>query len=202
MTLSTISATPGRPREFEIDEAIESAMQVFWSRGYNATSLVDLIEGTGLSRGSLYKAFGDKRALFLAALERYTSNASKGLVIALQQPGPSKVVIRECLMRFATSSCGTEGRRGCMLIATATEMVPHDAQVSDCVAAMYERIRSAYADAIARGQASGEIARSHDAQTLARLIVCLTLGMRVVGKTGATQQEMNPMVDAAMALFD
>lgn len=202
MTPSPYSTTPGRPREFDIDEAVESAMQVFWTRGYNGTSLVDLIEGTGLSRGSLYKAFGDKHGLFLAALERYTSGAGEDLFRTLQKSGPVKALIRETLRRFAQISSGVDGLRGCMLVATATEMLPHDADVAPCVAAMFDRMRNAYAAAIERGQAAGEIPRRHDAQTLARLIVCLTQGMRATGKAGATRKEMTAVVDSAMALLD
>jgi TetR/AcrR family transcriptional repressor of nem operon len=202
MTPSDSSSAPGRPREFEIDDAIESAMQVFWTRGYNGTSLVDLIDGTGLSRGSLYKAFGDKRGLFLVALERYFSESSVSLFHTLQQPGPVKSVIRETLMRFAQMSCAEDGRRGCMLVATATEMVPHDAGIAQYVRSMFDRMRNAYAAAIARGQASGEIPAHHDAQALAGLIVCLTQGMRAVGKAGAEKKSMVAMADAAMALFD
>lgn len=202
MTTSGGFAAPGRPREFEIDDAIESAMQVFWTRGYNGTSLIDLIDGTGLSRGSLYKAFGDKRGLFLVALDRYFSVTSAGLFQTLQKPGPVKAAIRETLIRFAQISSAEDGLRGCMLVATATEMVPHDEGVADCVKAMFDRMRNAYAAAIARGQASGEIPARHDAQTLAGLIVCLTQGMRAVGKTGAAAKQMTAVVNAAMALLD
>lgn len=177
-------------------------MQVFWSRGYNGTSLIDLIEGTGLSRGSLYKAFGDKQALFLAALERYTSAAGARLSRTLQQTGPSKPLIRESLLRYAQISCGIEGLRGCLLVATATEMLPHDAGAAQCVLAMFEHMRHAYAAAIERGQAQGEIPLRHDAQALARLIVCLTQGMRTVGKAGVPEREMRAVVEAAMTLLD
>jgi TetR/AcrR family transcriptional repressor of nem operon len=202
MTQQQLSAAPGRPREFDVDEAIALAMEVFGTRGYNGTSLVDLLEGTGLSRGSLYKAFGDKQTLFLAALVRYTSDASARLSHTLQQAGPSKPLIRETLMRFARSSCGVEGLRGCLLVATATEMLPHDADAAQCVRALFEHMRHAYTEAIERGQAQGEISQRHDAQTLARLIVCLAQGMRTVGKAGAQEAEMQSVVDAAMALLD
>lgn len=202
MTPSEHPAAPGRPREFEVDDAVESAMQVFWTHGYNGTSLVDLIDGTGLSRGSLYKAFGDKRGLFLAALERYTEGSSAGLFAILRQPLPAKAVIRASLTRFAQLSSAEEGLRGCMLVATATEMVPHDAGIAASVHAMFERMRTAYAGVIADGQARGEIPAHRDARTLASAIVCLTQGMRAVGKAGATQQDMDAVADAAMALLD
>src|ERR1700677_4776435 len=83
-------ALPGRPREFDIDEAVESAILVFRSRGYHGTSVQDLTEGTGLARGSLYKAFHDKRTLFLAALDHYTTASLRRVGDALNQPGSAR----------------------------------------------------------------------------------------------------------------
>lgn len=202
MPISNSNIAPGRPREFEIDEAVELAMQVFWSRGYHGTSLVDLLEGTGLSRGSLYKAFGDKHGLFIAALQRYVAAANEGLSRTLQKPVPVKTAIREMLMHYARLSCAQEGQRGCLLLATAAEMVPHDAEIAAYVDAIYDHMRHEYAVAIQRGQSSGEISTALDAQATAGLIVCITNGMRVLGKTGVTKKEINAVVDTAMKLLD
>jgi TetR/AcrR family transcriptional repressor of nem operon len=195
-------ATPGRPREFDIDEAADAAMQVFWSHGYNGTSLPDLIKGTGLSRGSLYKAFGDKKGLFLAALDRYTSRASERQSAILQGCGPAKTAIRQALLHYAQLSSASAGQRGCLVVATATEMVPHDAEIAERIRAMFDRMQNALARAIERGQDEGEIASAQDSQTLARLLLCLTQGMRAVGKTGATKKDMIAVVDAAMRMLD
>ncbi|OWY28832.1 TetR/AcrR family transcriptional regulator [Herbaspirillum robiniae] len=202
MSVSNLPSGPGRPREFEIDAAVESAMQVFWTRGYNGTSLVDLIGGTGLSRGSLYKAFGDKHGLFLFALDRYISQSLVRLLSTLEKPGSAKAAIRETLTRLAEMSCKEEGRRGCMLVATAMEMVAHDEEISERVKSMVDRIRNAYAQAIVRGQASGEIPAHHDARSLATLIVSLTHGMRTLGKVGAIDKQMTAVVESAMRLLD
>lgn len=202
MNSSDQPSGPGRPREFEIDAVVESAMQVFWTRGYNGTSLVDLIDGTGLSRGSIYKAFGDKHGLFLFALDRYISQSLVRLLGTLQQTDSAKAAIRETLTRLAEMSCQEEGRRGCMLVATAMEMVPHDEEIAERVKAMVDRIRNAYADAIVRGQASGEIPARLDARSLATLIVSLTHGMRTLGKVGAIDKEMTAAVESAMRLLD
>src|ERR1700723_3568697 len=98
---ATDRALPGRPREFDMDEAGESAMLVFRSRGYHGTSVQDLTEGTGLARGSLYKAFHDKRTLFLAALDHYTAASLRRVGEALNQPGPARAAIREPLLGYA-----------------------------------------------------------------------------------------------------
>jgi len=177
-------------------------MQVFWSRGYNGTSLPELIDGTGLSRGSLYKAFGDKRALFLLALDRYASLASERLSATLRESGPAKVVIRKALMRYAHLSIGMAGQRGCLLLATATEMVPHDAEITQRAGRMFAAIQHSFAYAIQRGKDAGEITQNVDSATLAQLLLCLVQGMRAVGKTGMTKAEVTAVIDCAMQLLD
>ena len=202
MSSVNFSATIGRPREFDVDEAIDAAMHVFWSQGYNGTSLPDLIKGTGLSRGSLYKAFGDKRTLFLLALDSYALAAADRLSATLQESGHAKVVIRKALSRYAQLSIGMAGQRGCLLLATATEMVPHDAEISQRASRMFAGIQHAFSDAIQRGKEAGEITQVVDSATLAQLLLCLVQGMRAVGKTGLTKAEVTAVIDCAMQLLD
>jgi len=197
-----LSVAAGRPREFDVDEAIESAMQVFWSGGYNGTSLPDLIAGTGLSRGSLYKAFGDKRGLFLLALDRYAASSGDRLSATLRERGDAKVVIRKALLRYAELSIGIAGQRGCLLLATATELIPHDAEVAQRASRMFAGVQNLFSDAIERGKNAGEIKKMVDSAVLAQFLLCFIQGMRAVGKTGLTKVEAKSMIDCAMTLLD
>lgn len=191
----------GRPREFELDDAARDAMEVFWDRGYEAASLPDLIEGTGLSRGSLYKAFGDKKGLLLAALDQYMAKGLQQTAELLSQPGSSRAAIRASLLRYAGLASGDAGRRGCLVVAMATEMAAHDPDITERTGRMFRRLQQLYAAAIVRGQASGEFPE-RDEQALARLLVCQVQGMRVVGKTGATKADMVAVVDASLRMLD
>jgi TetR/AcrR family transcriptional repressor of nem operon len=191
----------GRPREFELDDAARHAMDVFWDRGYEGASLPDLIEGTGLSRGSLYKAFGDKKGLLLAALEQYMAAALKITADLLSQPGSAKAAIRSSLLRHAALSSGDAGRRGCFVVAMATEMAGHDAEIAERTGRMFGRLQQLYAGAIIRGQASGEIPE-RDEHAMARFLVCQIQGMRVLGKTGVSQADMVDLVENTMRVLD
>jgi len=191
----------GRPREFDLDDAARDAMDVFWDHGYEGASLPDLIAGTGLSRGSLYKAFGDKKGLLLAALDHYVATALKVVAELLSQPGGVKPAIRASLLRYAALSTGKAGRRGCLVVAMATEMAAHDAEIAERTGRMFRRLQQLYAAAIVRGQASGEIPEG-DEQPLARFLVCQVQGMRVLGKTGASESEMAALVDSTMRILD
>jgi TetR/AcrR family transcriptional repressor of nem operon len=191
----------GRPREFALDDAARDAMQVFWDRGYEGASLPDLIEGTGLSRGSLYKAFGDKKGLLLAALDRYMAEGLKLSAEQLSQPGSARAAIRTSLLRHAAQSSDGAGRRGCLIVAMATEQAAHDPEIAERTRGMFERLQQLYAAAIVRGQASGEFPQ-REAQAMARFLVCQIQGMRVLGKTGVAEAEMVAMVENTLRILD
>ncbi len=193
---------PGRPREFDINDAVRDAMDVFWTRGYHATSMTDLMEGTGLSRGSLYKAFGDKKTLFLRALDRYAEFGLEELAEILAAHGSVKETIRAALTIYVPLSSDKPGQRGCMVMATAAEMLPHDPEIGARVRDTFLRIQALFVDEIRRGKAAGEMTSDQDARDVARFLVCQIEGMRLLGKVGATRQEMAAVVTAAMRSLD
>ncbi|HEY0198270.1 MAG TPA: TetR/AcrR family transcriptional regulator [Rhodanobacter sp.] len=172
-------------------------MEVFQTRGYEGTSLIDLLEGTGLSRGSLYKAFSDKRTLFLAALDRYTTENMENLRQALTQGHPREA-IRSALLAIAKASAFTLGERGCLVVGSTTEMVSKDAEVKKHIKQTFSRMQGFLREAIVRGQAEGEISIGHSADALSRFLLCTIEGMGVLGKTGRTEKEMSEIVEVAL----
>jgi TetR/AcrR family transcriptional regulator, transcriptional repressor for nem operon len=184
----------GRPRQFDPDEAVADAMEVFWERGYGATSIDDLTAGTGLTRGSIYKAFDSKKALFLQALDRYTAEGLERRAALLARDG----AVREAIRAMLAHDVRRSSSKGCMLLAAATEMLPHDADVAERVDSMFRRMRALLADAIRRGQAAGEIAPERDAEAIALSLLCTIEGMRAVGKTAPPQAELERVVDLVM----
>ena len=188
----------GRPREFDIDEAVENAILVFRSRGYHGTSVQDLTDGTGLARGSLYKAFHDKRTLFLAALDHYTAASLRRVGDALNQPGSARAAIREALLGYARRAANAQGQQGCLITAAAMEMMPDDVEVSALISRMFRRMQDLFAAAVIRGQATGEIAGDLDERAIARMLLCTIQGLRVLGKTGPSEQDMTEVVETAL----
>src|ERR1700683_2588905 len=106
----------GRPRSFDMEAAVERAMGVFWSRGYHATALPDLLRATKLSRGSLYAAFGDKHSLFLRALDRYVADALTRMEFELDPRREPVDGLRAYLSAYVHRSSGAGGRRGLLLV--------------------------------------------------------------------------------------
>src|ERR1700749_4846164 len=116
---TAVPSPRGRPRSFDVDAAIERAMGVFWSRGYHATALPDLLHATRLSRGSLYAAFGDKHGLFLRALDRYIADALTRIDAELDPRRGPVAGLRAWLAGYVDRTRRANGRRGCLLVATA-----------------------------------------------------------------------------------
>jgi len=189
----------GRPRSFDEEAAVERAMNAFWSRGYHGTALPDLLRATKLSRGSLYAAFGGKRALFLRALDRYMAERQARMNVELDPRGAPIAGLRAWLAGNAERASGADGRRGCLVVATAMELAAHDAQIQRRIGGYFKTMEAKLADALSRAQAAGELADGVDLATAARLLVSVAAGQRVIGKTVPDRATMQAPVDA---LFD
>ncbi|MCJ1413654.1 hypothetical protein MMC19_007776 [Ptychographa xylographoides] len=192
----------GRPREFDMEKALDGAIRVFRERGYHATSVADLQEATALAAGSIYKAFKDKRAVFLAALDRYVSRREEARGAALLGSGTGRDGLREFLNAYAESSSGTEGRLGCLVVASAVELTTFDDETARRIKGALSRSEILLADLIRKGQADGSVASHLDGEAAARLMLCITQGMRVIGKTGRTKGEMAAVVDLALKVVE
>ena len=172
MIRQTSQRMRGRPREFDTDEAIESAMGVFWSSGYHATSLPDLLEATNLSRGSLYAAFGDKHGLFLRALGQYIADSLTRLDADLDPQKDALEGIRACLARYVERTSGAGGKRGCLVVATAMELGSHDAEVEQRIRRFFKAMETRLAAALGRAKSEGRLAdgdRARDRRSFAHV---------------------------------
>jgi TetR/AcrR family transcriptional repressor of nem operon len=172
----------GRPREFDVDAALERAMHVFWSKGYESASLDDLCRATGLGRSSLYAAFGDKHALFLRALVRYEDAAVARLTAALARPLPITEALAAFLSRLIDDIVAGAGRRGCFIGNSAAELPRADREGRAQVQRSLDRVEATLREGLSRACARGEIARDADPVALGRFLTAGIQGLRLVGK--------------------
>jgi TetR/AcrR family transcriptional repressor of nem operon len=176
-------------------------MGVFWSRGYHATALPDLLRATRLSRGSLYAAFGDKHSLFLRALDRYIADALTRMGAEFA-PGREPIdSLRAYLAGYVERTSGANGRRGCLLVATAMELAGRDDEVDRRVAGFFKTMETRVADALSRAKAAGRLADGVEPSTAARILVCFVEGLRVVGKTAPAPNRSQATADALLDRF-
>ena len=191
----------GRPRSFDTEAAVERAMGVFWSRGYHATALPDLLRATKLSRGSLYAAFGDKHSLFLLALDRYIADALTRMDAEFDSRRDPVDGLRAYLAGYVDRNSGANGRRGCLLVATAMELAGRDADVDRRVAGFFKAMEAKVADALSRAKAAGKLADGVEPSSAGRILVCFVEGLRVVGKTAPARNTSQATVDALLGRF-
>lgn len=188
----------GRPREFDIDAVSETVARVFWEHGFHATSLDDLCEATGLLRGSLYGAFGDKRGMLLAALDHYADGATAMLATRLNSKSSPREALRAALTHHTRVVSALTGLRGCLITNTALEMLPGDAEVSRRIESIMRRIATLLAAAVIRGQAAGVFDTALNEEDVGNFLLCLTQGLRVLGKAGHKEEQLAAIVDVAM----
>ncbi|MGO4716940.1 TetR/AcrR family transcriptional regulator [Bradyrhizobium sp. 2TAF24] len=191
---------PGRPREFDIDAALDKAVRVFRERGYHATSIGDLSDAMELAAGSIYKAFKDKRAVFLAAFDRYSALRSAQVRAAADDGQTGHDRLRRVLASYLEASQGIEGRRGCLVVGSTIELAALDAEVAARVSVALKANEALLAGLIREGQADGSIPAHVDPDATARLMICMTQGMRVVGKA-KTPLPTAALLDVAMKLI-
>jgi TetR/AcrR family transcriptional regulator, transcriptional repressor for nem operon len=180
---------------------LDGAVQVFRERGYYAASLADLRAAMRLASGSIYKAFRDKRALFLAAFDRYTARRAAHVQRAIEGEASGRNKLRAMLNIYVEASLGDEGRRGCLVVASAAELSIYDPDMAGMVGVALQRVETRLRDLIRLGQADGSISPSVDAEVAARALLCFLQGLRVVGKVGRSRAEMVSAADHAMRLL-
>jgi AcrR family transcriptional regulator len=183
-----------------MDTALDGAIRVFCERGYHATSIGDLTAAMRLATGSVYKAFRDKQAVFLAAFERYTGLRGEQTRAAAARGANGRERVRHVLMSYVEHSQGAEGRRGCIVVGSAVELSAVDPVMRARVSAQLKSNEAFIAGLIREGQADGSIPGHVDADATARLMVCMTQGLRVVGKARLSL-EGERLIGVAMKLL-
>jgi TetR/AcrR family transcriptional regulator, transcriptional repressor for nem operon len=191
-----------RPREFDEAVVLDAAVHCFWERGYAATSVRDLAAEMGLSGPSLYNAFGDKRALFRTALERYVQQATRARIAEVEATLPPKEAVCAFIAGIVARSLDDRDRRGCMLVNAALEIAPHDPEIGAEVAARLGEIEAFFRRAIAAAQEAGTVPPGRDPVDLARLLLGVTLGIRVLARSKPDRNLLEGVARPALALLD
>lgn len=190
----------GRPREFDIEQALDRAMIVFRQKGYHAASLSDLGEAMKLSAGSIYKAFKDKRSLFLQVFERYLLLRNAELHRRLLPCTSGRAKITELLQFYLDSARAVEGRRGCLVVASAIELQTLDEALALRINQVVARNQCFLVSLLEQGQQDGSVSATLDVESAAGLILCIAYGMRVAGKVSDVVNEQQTLALALKVL--
>jgi len=189
----------GRPKTFDEDTALAAAAQLFWSNGYDGTSMVQLEDGMGMGRQSIYNAFGDKRELFLKALERYVQENGAQVESTLRAPGRGLEAIQRHFEHLVAFGTGDGPRRGCLVTNSILEIGEKDAAVADRCSVNQSEVQRAFEYALRGAVADGDLRESVDIEATARMLLAQAYGLSVLSKAGASRQELLESVRELLA---
>ncbi|MER6995338.1 TetR/AcrR family transcriptional regulator [Streptomyces sp. NPDC000410] len=187
-----------RPKQFDPEIAVDQAMEVFWRKGYAATTPQDLTDALGIGKGSLYNAFGSKHALFEKALHRYRDSQALALVELVGESGPVKVRLRKVLRLLAETDLADPDRRGCMAVNAAAERAGVDEVATELVRRMFDRTEDAFRALVEEGQRAGEIAPGRDPAALGSLLLNTVVGLRILARVAEGPERLTRVIDATI----
>lgn len=191
-----------RPREFDEAEALEAAMRRFWEYGYEATSVRDLADSMGITGASLYNAFGDKRSLFSQALDHYLDISLRDRIGRFEGQLPPREAIAAFFAEIVQRSLDDADRKGCMLVNSAIEVAPHDPAFQQLIAGVLAQVEAFFLRCVEAGQRDGTIATNQPAADLARLLLGVLLGLRVLARTRPERALLEGLVRPVEALLE
>jgi len=191
-----------RTKDFDEKEVLEKAIQIFWHKGYNGTSMQDLVDGLGISRSSLYDTYTDKHTLFVKALESYQNSGSSKVEKIVNTPRPAKETVKKLLEFVADELLGDKDQKGCFMVNAEVEVAPHDAEINNLVCKNDQQMEDAFYQVIKKGKESGEIKNSQDARALSRFFFNTVKGIRVTAKSTTDKSVFDDIINLTVAVLD
>ena len=191
----------GRLKAFDEDEVLDRAVDCFWQHGYEATSVRDLADRMGIGGASLYNAYGDKRALFVAALARYADRSMRERIDRLEKRGRPKEAIRAFLAEIIDRSLEDPDRKGCLLVNSALDVAPRDAAIGRVIAGCFGELRAFFRRNLEAARAAHQVPRQTDPDELAGHLLGVVLGIRVLARTGANRAQLDAVARPALSLL-
>ena len=183
-----------RPRKFDPDSALARAMEAFWARGYEGTSLADLVAATGLNKGSLYATFGDKQRLYLAAIERYERANVEGTVAMLRDAADPAAAVA-AVLDAVIAAAERRDRRGCLLCNASVDRAPYDPAVERRVLSALAKLQRALAGALRRAAPDAAVA---ELEARASHLLATYMGLRTMARAGVAPAELRAIAQRAL----
>lgn len=191
-----------RAKEFDEDRAVDAAVDCFWRRGYEGTSVRDLAQSMGIGGTSLYNAYGDKRALFALSLERYANRSMRERVRRLEASRQPREAIHAFIAEIIDRSLADRDRKGCLLVNSALDVAPHDKEIGKAVAGYFDEIGAFFRRNIEAARKAGQAPKKIDAEDVATHLLGVLVGIRVLARTGAKRRVLEAVARPALALLD
>jgi len=191
-----------RTKEFNEDQALDKAIEIFWHKGYNGTSAQDLVTHLGLSRSSLYDTFGDKQKLFVESLKRYQKKSQDYTVHLFDSSENIKETLHDLLKQAVIESLEDRITKGCFMVNTSVELAMHDPEIAKIVQNNTKVMEEVFTNAVQKGQDLGQISKKNDARVLARFIFNNYSGIRVLARSGEKDKQVyDDIIKAVLSIL-
>lgn len=191
-----------RHKEFDQDQIIDKALNLFWQKGYEATSIQALVDHLEIGRGSIYDTFGSKHGLYLAALDRYRQKQSRPTLAPLGQDLPAKEAITQVFNNLIDEALQDPKRCGCFVVNSAVELATHDRDIDAIAKESIAGMEAMFFTYLTEATARGELPDDRDWRVVARLLVNSILGIRVMAKINPDREVLSDVVSATLSLLD
>jgi len=191
-----------RTKDFDEEEVLNKAVCLFWHKGYNGTSMQDVVDALGISRSSLYDTFGDKHALYVRALERYKERSGSRMCGIVNEAKSAKETIRQLLELTSSDLLNDEQGRGCFLVNAEVELAAHDTALKELIQMGEQQLENTYYNVIRKGQESGEISTRQDARALTRFMLNTIKGMQVSAKSVKDKAVFDDIIETALLVLE
>ena len=188
--------------EFNPDRAVDQAMRVFWSQGYESTSLQDLLRAMGLSKSSLYQAFGSKEQLYDHCVTRYLDSVAAQMREQLDQAKSGRRFIEDVFVTLAGGAGSNEAKKGCLLWNTATEFGQRNPRIRKLVSSGIDRFVNVFVLAVKRAQQEGDISKTKNPRALASYLLSSMSGLRTMLKGGLDKRRANEVARITLDSLD
>ncbi len=188
-------------KQFDQNHALELAMEAFWSGGYEGTSMTELLDSMGIQKGSFYATYGSKHQVLIDALENYVSDRFSRFEALLDEPSP-RTALEKHLRMIAADACGSGRDLGCFVVNMAIEQSPKDDVIRSFVLKTFERHEGLYRRLLESAKSKGEVAAALDPRSVARGLLSLVIGMRVLARAGVKPGMIESIRDQALKMLN
>ena len=191
-----------RVKQLDEEKVLFKAMDLFWKKGYHATSIQDLVDYLGVNRASLYNTFGGKKELFSNAFRLYQENNVKAITEFLQKQPGTKAGLRSMFKNAISESVSDQERKGCFVVNATTELMPGDDLMRGVLLDNKSFFEKTFYDFLVKGEKNAEFAKGKDLKAIATLIYTLYSGLKVIAKIQPNGKKLMSSIDAALTILD
>lgn len=190
--------SPGPAKQFNREKVLAKAMDLFWSQGYEATGMADLLKHMGIGRQSLYDTFGDKRSLFIQALREYADGKSAEIINQLRAPGSALENVKSLLKHMMALA---EDQRGCLMVNVTAECGSQDADIVEVLQQCHQKMEKTFVETFEKAKKQGELRRSADSRGLARLVMTTVQGLALQSKVNSDAGYMESVIQVLLSMM-